>query len=335
MNVVHIKTSDKNIEQVDDCNSMNCDNSPSKEPGVSLPCPPLKPEDTDCCGSGCVPCVFDIYEQDLKIWRKECRKIKENQRNEENLSDDHLLTDSEYRKFCITEIRQETKNCFRFRLKLPEFSSLGLKVGQHIIIRDTNNGSAVSRQYTPISDVSCLGHFDLLIKIYDHGKMSHCVRQWSVGMGIEVRGPFGNLQYSPNKNRKLFLLAAGTGIAPMSQVIQCILGNEEDDTLIQLFYACKSYEEILMKSELNEWSSFWNFSVTYVLSQETGNGGSYRYGDQVCEGRMDLDFLTKNVSPSDINSGTFVLVCGTKSFDNDMIEHCKLLSFKETQIHRF
>lgn len=69
--------------------------------------------------------------------------------------------------------------------------------------------------------------------------------------------------------RKLILLAAGTGIAPMSQIIQGILGNEEDDTMIQMFYACKSYNQILMKTELNDWSSFWNFSVTYVLSQVT------------------------------------------------------------------
>lgn len=35
----------------------------------------LKFEDSDCCGLGCVFCVFDIYEQDLKIWKQECRKI--------------------------------------------------------------------------------------------------------------------------------------------------------------------------------------------------------------------------------------------------------------------
>ena len=34
------------------------------EPGRSLPVPPL---DSDCCGSGCTPCIFDIYEQELKI----------------------------------------------------------------------------------------------------------------------------------------------------------------------------------------------------------------------------------------------------------------------------
>lgn len=28
------------------------------------PTPPVEPELEDCCGSGCVPCIFDIYEQE-------------------------------------------------------------------------------------------------------------------------------------------------------------------------------------------------------------------------------------------------------------------------------
>lgn len=51
---------------------------------ISLPCPPLKPEDSDCCGSRCVPCVFNIYEQDLKIWKQECRKIQHNLSNRDD-----------------------------------------------------------------------------------------------------------------------------------------------------------------------------------------------------------------------------------------------------------
>lgn len=63
---------------------------------ISLPCPPLKPEDGDCCGSGCVPCVFDIYEQDLKIWKQECRKIQQNLRNGEDQVMTVTLKDAEY-----------------------------------------------------------------------------------------------------------------------------------------------------------------------------------------------------------------------------------------------
>ena len=41
-----------------------------------LPLEPEKPLDSDCCGSGCVPCVFDIYEQEVKIWERECERIR-------------------------------------------------------------------------------------------------------------------------------------------------------------------------------------------------------------------------------------------------------------------
>lgn len=62
---------------------------------ISLPCPPLKPEDRDCCGSGCVPCVFDIYEQDLKIWKQECQKLQQNLRNGDDQVKTVTLKDAE------------------------------------------------------------------------------------------------------------------------------------------------------------------------------------------------------------------------------------------------
>lgn len=39
---------------------------------------PPKPEEvlqSDCCGNGCTSCVFDIYEQELEIWKKQCAQI--------------------------------------------------------------------------------------------------------------------------------------------------------------------------------------------------------------------------------------------------------------------
>ena len=62
-------------------------------------------------------------------------------------------------------------------------------------------------------------------------------------------------------------LAAGTGIAPMIQVIRSILDDEEDDTQIKLLYSVKTYDQILMKPLLDEWAGFWNFTSTYFLSQ--------------------------------------------------------------------
>lgn len=63
------------------------------------------------------------------------------------------------------------------------------------------------------------------------------------------------------------MLAAGTGIAPMLQVIQGILSDEDDETFIHLVYSSRTYEDILMKHSLDEMKAYWNFSVLYVVSK--------------------------------------------------------------------
>jgi len=31
---------------------------------------PRQPEDWECCGSGCSPCVWDHYYEELEAWRQ-------------------------------------------------------------------------------------------------------------------------------------------------------------------------------------------------------------------------------------------------------------------------
>ena len=53
-------------------NLSSCEKS-CKKP--TLPPAPIPPEPSDCCGSGCVPCVLDIYDQEVAIWKRQCEKI--------------------------------------------------------------------------------------------------------------------------------------------------------------------------------------------------------------------------------------------------------------------
>jgi hypothetical protein len=39
------------------------------DPADPLPTRPVEPDAADCCGEGCVPCVFDIYEQALERYQ--------------------------------------------------------------------------------------------------------------------------------------------------------------------------------------------------------------------------------------------------------------------------
>ncbi|KAL8098059.1 hypothetical protein AgCh_030991 [Apium graveolens] len=56
---------EKNNSQSDKTTSDNNNNVGVKEKVVEIPPPPEKPLPGDCCGSGCVRCVWDIYYEEL------------------------------------------------------------------------------------------------------------------------------------------------------------------------------------------------------------------------------------------------------------------------------
>ncbi|KAA0179749.1 hypothetical protein FX016_19155 [Cupriavidus gilardii] len=35
--------------------------------------PPNRPDDDACCGSGCSPCIFDFYYEEMERYRQELR----------------------------------------------------------------------------------------------------------------------------------------------------------------------------------------------------------------------------------------------------------------------
>ena len=47
---------------------------PSDDP---RPTPPQRPDDEDCCGQGCVPCIFDFYDEAMGKYREALAAWKE------------------------------------------------------------------------------------------------------------------------------------------------------------------------------------------------------------------------------------------------------------------
>ena len=45
--------------------------------GPKLPPRPRQPEAEDCCGSGCDPCIFDLYEDALQRWEAQVERIRQ------------------------------------------------------------------------------------------------------------------------------------------------------------------------------------------------------------------------------------------------------------------
>ncbi|RVE71420.1 hypothetical protein OJAV_G00051640 [Oryzias javanicus] len=177
------------------------------------------------------------------------------------------------------EISQDTK---KFRFGLPSsFHVLGLPVGQHVYLSAKVNGALVVRPYTPVSCDEDQGFVDLVVKVYYKGthpsypdgevlqNVSSKPRpKMAIGDTIDFRGPNGLLVYQGNgrfsirankksepkvrRFRHVGMIAGGTGITPMLQLIRRITSDPTDNTTCSLIFGNQTEKDILLREELDE-----------------------------------------------------------------------------------
>lgn len=104
------------------------------------------------------------------------------------------------------------------------------------------------------------------------GKMSQLLDSLDIGDTIDIKGPVGEIAYlepgqflikgKPRNASKLAMLAGGTGITPMYQVLKAVLNNPDDNTECSLIYANQTEDAILLRDE---------------VSPSGGGGGCTRY----------------------------------------------------------
>ncbi|GAX80681.1 hypothetical protein CEUSTIGMA_g8116.t1 [Chlamydomonas eustigma] len=162
---------------------------------------------------------------------------------------------------------------------LNKTQRLGLPIGQHIsFMAKDGDGKDVYRSYTPISDNSLLGRVDFLIKLYPQGKMSQVIAALQEGQTMMMKGPKGQLSYKPNMKKKIGMLAGGSGITPMYQVMNAILKNPKDTTEVSLVFGNVTEEDILLRMELDSLAEKHpnRLKVHYILDKppESWTGGS-------------------------------------------------------------
>jgi cytochrome-b5 reductase len=127
----------------------------------------------------------------------------------------------------------------------------------------------VVRSYTPISGDHQPGYFDLLIKSYPTGNISKHMATMTIGQTLKVKGPKGAMVYTPNMVRAFGMIAGGTGITPMLQIIRAVIRGRAtgDKTQIDLLFANVNKEDILLKEDLDQLAKEDpGFRVHYVLN---------------------------------------------------------------------
>jgi cytochrome-b5 reductase len=195
-----------------------------------------------------------------------------------------VLNPAEFQEFKLQEKKIVSHNVAIYRFALPqETDILGLPIGQHISLAANIAGQdkEVVRSYTPISSDNDKGYFEVLIKSYVQGNISKYMSELEVGQTMKVKGPKGAMVYTPNMCRRIGMIAGGTGITPMLQIIKAIIRERprnggKDTTQVDLIFANVNPDDILLKDDLDQLAKEDDkFSVYYVLNNppEKWDGG--------------------------------------------------------------
>jgi len=199
---------------------------------------------------------------------------------------------------------------------------------------DADKGSKeIKRAYTPTPTDGVrepLGFADLVVKLYrpgtfrmpdgqevewrDGGKMGCYLDSRRPGDSLEITGPVGLIEYLGKGQFKLSggrersaqqvgMLAGGSGITPMLQVIRAALTDPHDATQFSLLYANKTKEDILVQDLLESAAaaSGGRVQLHYTLDFPPPNWEHET-------GFISADMIRKCLPPPGPN--TVVLMCG-------------------------
>jgi len=214
-------------------------------------------------------------------------------------------------------------NSFIYKFELE--SPYELYEGQHVKFIG-GSGQPIMRSYTPISPLNQTRVFEFIIKLYETGKMSRYLKKLKEGDKLKIKILKTNKYYRSKDIKYIGMIAAGTGIAPMIQIIQKVIKDNLDIEMTLLFSNVLE-EDILLRERLEILKSNGkNFNIHYVLTNAKENWTGLK-------GRIDKskiqEFLPK---PS---GNTQILVCGPIAMTNAMELLLNDVGYSDSMIYLF
>ncbi|GBG88332.1 hypothetical protein CBR_g46898, partial [Chara braunii] len=166
------------------------------------------------------------------------------------------LLPTEFKSLPLIERYVPNKSCAVLKYALPSKNHmLGLLCGQYLAVRyraQREDEEDVVQYYSPMTPADEYGHVELVIKhtMIAPGSMPDKMMKMALGETLDFAGPLGGFMYEPNMYSKLGMIAGGTGISPMMQIIRTVTRHPADSTHLSLLYGNAEEDDILCKEEL-------------------------------------------------------------------------------------
>lgn len=215
----------------------------------------------------------------------------------------------------LVDIQTESDDVRRFRFALGNSSTkLNLSVASCISLRYVgDDGKDVVRPYTPINYVDDQGHFDLIVKRYANSKMGCHLFGLKKGDTIDVKGPWSSFKVAPSQFQRIGMIAGGTGITPMYQILHNILRDKSNTTRVSLLFANHTVQDILLKKELDESARSHKgmLDIHYCTTQPSNQRDYYT-------GHITKEMIRETMPTPQNKEGICIFVSGPPSFMKTM-----------------
>lgn len=226
------------------------------------------------------------------------------------------LSSASFQPFVIHSNESINHNTHRIRIKLPKgTNTMGLApIASYLLTSfkpDDPNAKSIVRPYTPVTteeESQKNGYFELVIKKYQNGPMSTHITSLKPGDILNLKGPGLKLNMDQDNRTQIGMIAGGTGITPMLQVIRHVLDPKnilQKNKKISLIFANVEERDILLKKELDHFASLYpdRFKIYYTLDKPPSNwnGG---------KGHVDQNMIKNHLPLSENGNDVLIMICG-------------------------
>jgi ferredoxin-NADP reductase len=228
----------------------------------------------------------------------------------------------------VVETRQETPNVKSLILDVPNWK--GHLAGQRVDVRLTaEDGYQAQRSYSiasPPEDKRLM----LTVERLEDGEVSpYLTDELRTGDQIELRGPIGgyfawDANDEKNDGAPLFLVAGGSGIAPLMAMLRHrAFSTKKIPT--KLLYSSRSFEEVIYRDELDRLAQTdYSLQIIHTLTRrQPPNWHGYKR-------RIDPAMLAEIAFPPAENPLSFL--CGPTALVEAVTAHLQELGFEPTRI---
>lgn len=236
-------------------------------------------------------------------------------------------------KLRVENLFRETHDSITLELVEKDGKEINFKPGQFLTFIYNIDGEEIRRGYSISSSPENLPKIRVTIKKIEDGYVSdHIFDTLKVGEIINAVPPLGNFTVQPptGSKRNLVFFGAGSGITPLTSMIEYTLHNDPKAKVF-LYYGNRNLKSIIYKDLFDTLKKEYpnNFYVEHILSKpdENWKGVKGRITKEVTAEILKRDFK-KEKEISDF------YLCGPSDMMKNIIEALKEFGVEKNRIHR-